>query len=71
MLFRSTFRFRPDGSRIELYTQGQVNPFGMAIDRLGDIYTADCHTKPVTLLLPGGCYDSLVGRTMVWVMSRM
>ena len=54
----STFRFRPDGSRIELYTQGQVNPFGMAIDRFGDIYTADCHTKPVTLLLPGGCYDS-------------
>lgn len=54
----NTFRFRPDGSRIELYTQGQVNPFGMAIDALGDIYTADCHTKPVTLLLPGGCYDS-------------
>jgi len=54
----NTFRFRPDGSRIELYTQGQVNPFGMAIDRFGDIYTADCHTKPVTLLLPGGCYDS-------------
>ena len=54
----NTFRFRPDGSRIELYTQGQVNPFGMAIDRFGDIYTADCHTKPVTLLIPGGCYDS-------------
>ncbi len=54
----NTFRFRPDGSRIELYTQGQVNPFGQSIDRFGDIYTADCHTKPVTLLLPGGCYDS-------------
>lgn len=54
----NTFRFRPDGSRIELYTQGQVNPFGMSIDQFGDIYTADCHTKPVTLLLPGGCYDS-------------
>jgi putative heme-binding domain-containing protein len=54
----NTFRFRPDGSRIELYTQGQVNPFGLAIDRFGDIYSADCHTKPVTLLLPGGCYDS-------------
>ena len=54
----NTFRFRPDGSRIELYTQGQVNPFGMSIDRFGDLYTADCHTKPVTLLLPGGCYDS-------------
>ena len=54
----NTFRFRPDGSRIELYTQGQVNPFGMSIDNFGDIFTADCHTKPVTLLLPGGCYDS-------------
>ena len=54
----NTFRFRPDGSRIELYSQGQVNPFGMAIDRFDDIYTADCHTKPVTLVLPGGCYDS-------------
>jgi len=54
----NTFRFRPDGSRIELYTQGQVNPFGMSIDRFGDVFTADCHTKPVTLLLPGGCYDS-------------
>lgn len=54
----NTFRFRPDGSRIELYTQGQVNPFGMSIDRFGDIFSADCHTKPVTLLLPGGCYDS-------------
>ena len=54
----NTFRFRPDGSRIELYTQGQVNPFGMSIDRFGDLYTADCHTKPVTLLLPGGCYAS-------------
>ena len=54
----NTFRFRPDGSRIELYTQGQVNPFGMSIDQFGDIFTADCHTKPVTLLLPGGCYDS-------------
>lgn len=54
----NTFRFRPDGSRIELYTQGQVNPFGMSIDQFGDIYTADCHTKPVTLLLPEGCYDS-------------
>ncbi|MCA9012695.1 MAG: hypothetical protein KDB01_23245, partial [Planctomycetaceae bacterium] len=54
----NTFRFRPDGSRIELYTQGQVNPFGLTMDRYGDIYSADCHTKPVTLLLPGGCYDS-------------
>lgn len=54
----NTFRFRPDGSRIEHYTIGQVNPFGMAIDHFGDPFTADCHTKPVTLLLQGGNYDS-------------
>jgi len=58
LLSGNTFRFRPDGSRIEMVTQGQVNPFGMAIDDDGDFYTADCHTKPVTLLLPGGCYES-------------
>ncbi len=54
----NTFRFRPDGSRIEHFTFGQVNPFGMAIDQFGDLFTADCHTKPVTLLLQGGNYDS-------------
>ncbi|MFN8707034.1 MAG: PVC-type heme-binding CxxCH protein [Planctomyces sp.] len=54
----NTFRFRPDGSRIEHFTIGQVNPFGMAIDRFGDLLTADCHTKPVTLLMKGGHYES-------------
>lgn len=54
----NTFRMRLDGSRIEHYTHGQVNPFGMAYDARGDLLTADCHTKPVTLLLQGGYYDS-------------
>ena len=27
----STFRFRPDGSRIEVFTRGQVNPFGITL----------------------------------------
>ena len=54
----NTFRFRPDGSRIEHYTWGQVNPFGMDFDLHGDLFTADCHTKPVTLLLPDGRYES-------------
>jgi putative heme-binding domain-containing protein len=54
----NTFRFRPDGSRIEHYTWGQVNPFGMDFDTHGDLFTADCHTKPVTLLLPEGRYES-------------
>ena len=54
----NTFRFRPDGSRIEVYTRGQVNPFGMTTDPWFNLYTADCHTKPITQLIPGAFYDS-------------
>ncbi|MBU6275972.1 MAG: c-type cytochrome [Planctomycetes bacterium] len=54
----NTFRFRADGSRIEHFTWGQVNPFGMDFDEHGDLFTADCHTKPVTLLLQEGRYES-------------
>lgn len=54
----NTFRFRPDGSRIEQYTQGQVNPFGMTRDDWGNWFTADCHSKPITQLVRGACYPS-------------
>lgn len=54
----NTYRFKPDGSAIEQISWGQVNPFGMCIDARGDIFTADCHSKPVTMILPGGYYDS-------------
>ncbi|MEE2640177.1 MAG: PVC-type heme-binding CxxCH protein [Planctomycetota bacterium] len=54
----NVFRFKPDGSRIELVTQGQVNPFGMTLDARGDFLTADCHTRPINLILPGGHHDS-------------
>jgi putative heme-binding domain-containing protein len=53
-----TFRFRPDGSRIEIYTYGQVNPFGMTVDPWFNLYTADCHSKPITQLIRGAYYDS-------------
>jgi len=54
----NTYRFRPDGSAIEQVTWGQVNPFGMAFDALGNRFNADCHTRPLTMLLPGGRYPS-------------
>ncbi len=54
----NTFRFKPDGSRIEQYTWGQVNPFGMSMDVFGNIFTADCHSRPIMMLLRGGYYQS-------------
>lgn len=54
----NTFRFRPNGSHIEQFTWGQVNPFGMAFDPYGHLFNADCHSMPVTNLLRGAYYPS-------------
>ena len=54
----NTFRFRPDGSAIEQYTWGQVNPFGLCFDHWGNAYNADCHSMPITGLLRGAYYSS-------------
>ena len=54
----NTYRFKPDGSAIEQVTWGQVNPFGMCFDSLGNQFSADCHSRPVTMLLRGGIYES-------------
>ncbi len=54
----NTFRFKPDGSHIEIWTHGQVNPFGVAIDPYFNLYTADCHSRPVTQLIRGATYTS-------------
>lgn len=54
----NTYRLKMDGSHIEYYTHGQVNPFGMTFDPLGNIYTSDCHTKPLYMLLRGAYYPS-------------
>ncbi len=54
----NTFRFRPDGSAVEQFTWGQVNPFGMTFDVWGNLYNADCHSMPVTCLIRGATYQS-------------
>ncbi|HEY2412001.1 MAG TPA: PVC-type heme-binding CxxCH protein, partial [Pirellulaceae bacterium] len=54
----NVFRFQLDGSRIEHFTHGQVNPFGMCFDEYFNIFTADCHSKPIYQLLRGGYYPS-------------
>ncbi|MCW1912605.1 c-type cytochrome [Luteolibacter sp. GHJ8] len=54
----NVYRFLPDGSRIELFSAGQVNPFGLAWDDLGNLYSADCHSAPIYQLIPGAVYPS-------------
>jgi putative heme-binding domain-containing protein len=54
----NTYRFRVDGSHVEQFTHGQVNPFGLTFDPLGNLYSADCHTRPIMMLLRDGYYDS-------------
>lgn len=54
----NAYRFRADGSHIEYFTHGQVNPFGLAFDPLGNLYSADCHSLPLYTLLRGAFYPS-------------
>jgi putative heme-binding domain-containing protein len=54
----NTYRIRPDGAHIEQFTHGQVNPFGLCFDPLGNLYSADCHSQPIYQLLRGGYYPS-------------
>jgi putative heme-binding domain-containing protein len=55
----NTYRFRPDGSAFEIYAHGQTNPFGLAFDPLGNLFSADSHSKPVYMLLRGGYYEGI------------
>lgn len=53
----NTIRFKRDGSRIEHHTAGRINPFGLAFDELGYLYSSDCHTSPLYQLIKGGDYS--------------
>jgi putative heme-binding domain-containing protein len=54
----NTYRMRPGGSHVEQWTWGQVNPFGLAFDPLGNLYSCDCHSQPIYQLLRGAYYPS-------------
>ncbi len=54
----NVYRFRPDGSHAEIFTHGQVNPFGLSFDPLGNLYSSDCHSRPIYQLLRGAYYPS-------------
>jgi putative heme-binding domain-containing protein len=54
----NVYRLRADGSRVEYVTHGQVNPFGLSFDTIGNLYSTDCHTRPIYMLLTGAFYPS-------------
>ncbi len=56
MISGNTFRFKPDGSRVEHMTYGRINPFGLAYDERGYLYSTDCHTSPLYQLIRGADY---------------
>lgn len=55
----NTYRFKQDGSRFEQFTWGQTNPFGLTFDPLGNLFSADCHSKPLYQLLRGASYPGI------------
>ncbi|HJT77364.1 MAG TPA: PVC-type heme-binding CxxCH protein, partial [Gemmataceae bacterium] len=54
----NVYRLKADGSHVEYFTHGLVNPFGLAFDPLGNLYACDCETRPVYVLLRGAYYPS-------------
>ena len=54
----NTYRLQTDGSSVEQFTFGQVNPFGMCLDSFGNFYTADCHSSPIYQLIRDAYYPS-------------
>ncbi len=54
----NTYRVKIDGSHVEQFVWGRVNPFGLMFDPLGNLYSSDCETLPIYQLLRGGYYPS-------------
>jgi putative heme-binding domain-containing protein len=54
----NVYRFKRDGSHVEYFTHGQVNPFGLCFDPLGNLYSSDCETMPIAMLFRGAYYPS-------------
>jgi putative heme-binding domain-containing protein len=51
------YRMATDGSHLDLITHGPVNPFGLCFDTAGNLYVADCHTKPIQQVLRGAWFE--------------
>jgi putative heme-binding domain-containing protein len=53
----TVYRMGLDRSHVDKLTVGPVNPFGLMFDSAGQLFVADCHTKPVQSVLRGANYE--------------
>ncbi len=51
------YRVALDGSHVDHLTHGPINPFGLMFDTAGQLYVADCHTKPFQVVLRGAWFE--------------
>ena len=56
------WRFRPETERLEIYSRGMVNPWGLVFDRWGQSYATDgAGGDGIHYLYPGSAFRSAVG----------
>jgi putative heme-binding domain-containing protein len=51
------YRMALDGSHVDHVAHGPVNPFGLMFDTAGQLWVADCHTKPFQVVLRGAWFE--------------
>lgn len=52
----NVFRFRPDGTAIEMWAPGMSNPWGLAFDENNNLFATDCQTRPLWQIVRGFAY---------------
>lgn len=53
------YRMKLDGSHVEVWSHGEPNPFGLAFDLFGNLFSCDCTSKPLWQNLREAYYPSL------------
>jgi putative heme-binding domain-containing protein len=51
------YRMTLDGQHVDHIAHGPVNPFGLMFDSAGTLWLADCHTKPIQVVLRGAWFE--------------
>src|SRR5947209_12373214 len=58
MLSVNTDWMKVDGTHVDYDTNGHINPFGLYFEPMFNVYSGDCHSRPIYQLLKGAYYPS-------------